>query len=118
MVYTELTPIDVDLNGDIDPTYAAADSGDGNTFRNTGREIIHIINGGGSTCNLTIPTPTTASGGLLIEDKTYAILTTEEIFIGHLDPALFNQPASGVDAGLTRLEYDFTTSVTVLILRN
>ncbi len=118
MVYTELTPVAVDLNGDIDPTYAAADGGDGNSFRNTGREIVHIINGGGSTCNLTIPTPTAAPGGLLIEDKTYAILTGEEIFIGQLDTALFNQPPSSVDAGLVRLEYDFVTSVTVLILRN
>ena len=118
MVYTELTPIAVDLNGDIDPTYASADGGDGNSFRNTGREIVHIINGGGSTCNLTIPTPTAASGGLLIEDKTIAILAGEELFVGQLDPALFNQPSSSVDAGLCRLEYDFVTSVTVLVLRN
>jgi hypothetical protein len=118
MAYTELTPVSVDLNGDIDPTYAAATLTDGDMFRNTGREVIHVINGGGSTCNLTIPTPTTAGGGLTIEDKTYAILTGEEIFIGQLDPALFNQPASSADAGKVYLEYDFVTSVTVLVLRN
>ncbi len=118
MPHTLLAPVAVDLNGDIDPTYAAADSGDGDQFRNTGREIVHLINGGGSTCNLTIPTPTTAGGGLTIEDKTYAVLAGEEIFVGQLDPALFNQPASSADAGNVYLEYDFVTSVTVLILRN
>jgi hypothetical protein len=118
MVYTELTAIDLDLNGDIDPTFAAATLTDGNSFRNTGREMVYIKNGGGGTIVVTIPTPTTAGGGLLIEDKTYTLLTTEEIVIGQLDPALFNQAASSVDAGLTRLEYDIVTSVTVAIFRN
>ncbi len=118
MAYTLLAAVSVDLNGDIDPTRAAATLTDGDQFKNTGREVINIVNGGGSTCNLTIPTPTTASGGLLIEDKTYAILAGEEIFIGQLDPALFNQPPSSADSGNVYLEYDFVTSVTVLILKN
>jgi hypothetical protein len=118
MAYTELTLITLDLNGDIDPTFTAATLTDGNSFRNTGREMVYIKNGGGGTVVLTVPTPTAASGGLLIEDKTYTILAGEEIVIGQLDPALFNQPASSVDAGLCYLEYDVVTSVTVAIFRN
>lgn len=118
MAYTELTLIPVDLNGDIDPTFTAATLTDGNSFRNTGRELVYIKNGGGGTCNVTIPTPTVAGGGLAIEDKTYALLTGEEIVIGQLDPALFNQPPSSVDAGLCYIEYDVVTSVTVAVFRN
>ncbi len=118
MAHTLLTAVSVDLNGDIDPTYAAADSGDGDQFKNTGREIIHIKNDGGGTIVVTIPTPATASGGLLIEDKTYTLLTTEEIFIGQLDPAIFNQPPSSADAGNVYIEYDIVTSVTLAIFRN
>jgi hypothetical protein len=118
MAYTELTPVAVDLNGDIDPTYATATLTDGDMFRNTGREIIHLINASGGTIVVTIPTPATAGGGLTIEDKTYSLLTTEEIFIGQLDPALFNQPPSSADAGMVYIEYDDVTSLTVLILRN
>ena len=118
MAYTELTLIPLDLNGDIDPTYTAATLTDGNSFRNTGREIVHIKNDGGGTVVVTVPTPSVAGGGLTIEDKVYTLLTTEEIFIGQLDPALFNQPASSVDAGLCYIEYDVVTSVTVAIFRN
>ena len=118
MAYTLLTAVSVDLNGDIDPTYAAATLTDGDQYKNTGREIIHIKNDGGGTVVVTIPTPTTASGGLLIEDKTYTLLTTEEIFIGQLDPAIFNQPASSADAGNVYIEYDGVTSVTLAIFKN
>ena len=118
MAYTLLTPVIVDQNGDIDPTYAAATLTDGDQFKNTGREIIHIKNDGGGTVVVTIPTPATVSGGLTVEDKTYTLLTTEEIFIGQLDPAFFNQPASSADAGNVYVEYDVVTSVTIAIFRN
>ena len=118
MAYTLLTPVSVDLNGDIDPTYAAATLTDGDQYKNTGREIIHIKNDGGGTVVVTVPTPATASGGLTIEDKTYTLLTTEEIFIGQLDTAIFNQPASSADAGNVYIEYDDVTSVTLAIFKN
>ena len=118
MASTLLTPVKVDLNGDIAPTYAAATLTDGDQFKNTGREIIHIKNDGGGTVVVTIPTPATASGGLTIEDKTYSLLTTEEIFIGQLDPALFNQPSSSADAGNVYIEFDVVTSVTLAIFKN
>ena len=118
MAFTLLTPVSVDLNGDIDPTYAAATLTDGDQFKNTGREIIHIKNDGGGTVVVTIPTPATASGGLTIEDKTYTLLTTEEIFIGQLDTSIFNQPPSSADAGNVHITYDVVTSVTLAIFKN
>jgi len=100
----------------LEPTYTAATLTDGERFRNTGKEFVHVINGGGSPCLVTVPTPAQISG-LDIEDRVVTVPAGEDRMIGTFEPGLFNQPAGGTDAGECYVEYDQVTTVTVAIIR-
>jgi len=115
MAYTALTVQVISKDG-LEPTYAAADSGDGDRFRNSGKEFIHVVNGGGSPCVVTMVTPATIRG-LDIEDKTVSVPAGEDRMIGTFEPGLYNQPAGGTDAGNTYIEYDQVTTVTVAVIK-
>ena len=113
MAYTQLTVYGPTIGG-TEPTYASATLTDGDMFKNSGNEFIHVKNGGGGAVAVTIPTPKTIKG-LAIEDKVVSVPAGEERIIGRFDPGLYNQ--SGADAGMCYIEYDQVTSVTVAVFR-
>ena len=115
MAYTSLS-IQTVAKAGLEPTYVAATLTDGDRFRNSGKEFIHVINGGGGAVAVTVPTPATISG-LTIEDKIVSVPAGEDRMIGTFEPGLYNQPAGGTDAGECYLEYDQVTSVTVAVIR-
>lgn len=113
MAYVNLTTQVISKNG-IVPSYVTATLTDGNKFTNTGKEFIHVINGSGSSINVTMPTPAQVAG-LDIEDKVIAIGAGVDTMIGPFEPGYYNQ--SGADKGKTYVEFSAITSVTVAILR-
>ena len=115
MAYTELTVQPIAAAG-ITPSYASATLTDGDMYRNTGREFIHIVNGGGGACTVTLPTPRQVQG-LDVEDPTVVVGAGAEAMIGPLDPTTYNQAAGQTDAGKTYIEYSTVTSVTVGVFR-
>ena len=115
MAYTSLTIQTVSKSG-LEPTYTAATLTDGEMWRNSGKEFIHVINAGGSPCVVTVATPATISG-LAIEDKTVSVPAGEDRMIGTFEPGLYNNPASGTDAGKIYVSYDQVTTVTVAAIR-
>jgi len=115
MAYTVLTAQPVTISGLV-PSYAAATLTDGDQFRNSGKEFIHVINGGGSPCVVTVPTPATIKG-LTIQDKTVSVAAGTDRMIGTFDPGLYNNPAGGTDAGYCYVTYDQVTTVTVAVIR-
>lgn len=81
-----------------------------NTYqvRNDGKTFLHVINGGGTECNVTIDTPGNV-GGLAIAQQTVAVpATTGDVMIGPFPPAIYNDPSGDLN-----VTFDFITSVTV-----
>jgi hypothetical protein len=115
MAYNSLS-IQTIIKDGLEPVYGTATLTDGDRFRNSGKEFVHVINGGGSPCLVTIPTPATISG-LDIEDKVVTVPAGEDRMIGTFEPGLYNQPAGGTDAGELYVEYDQVTTVTVAVIR-
>jgi len=115
MAYNSVS-IQTVIKDGLEPTYAAATLTDGDRFRNTGKEFIHVINGTGTPCLVTVPTPAQVSG-LDIEDKVVTVPGNEDRMIGTFEPGLYNQPAGGTDAGDCYVEYDQVSSVTVAVIR-
>ena len=115
MAYTAIT-IQAVVKTGLEPTYAAATLTDGDRFRNTGKEFLHVINAGGSPCLVTVPTPATISG-LLIEDKVVTVAAGTDEMIGTFEPGLYNNAAGATDAGEVYVTYDQVTSVTVAVIR-
>jgi len=115
MAYTSIG-VQVVVKTGLEPVYVAATLTDGDRFRNTGKEFIHVINGGGSPCLVTVPTPATISG-LLIEDRVVTVPAGEDRMIGTFEPGLYNNPSGGTDAGECYVEYDQVTTVTVAVIR-
>ncbi len=116
MAYNAITPQIVIKDG-LEPTYTAATASDGDRFRNTGKEFIHVINGTGTPCVVTLLTPAQVSG-LDIEDKLVTVPGNEDRMIGTFEPGLYNNPAGGTDAGEMYVEYDQVSSVTVAVIRS
>lgn len=116
MAYIDLTTQVISKSG-IVPTYAAATLADGNKFRNTGKEFIHVVNAGGSACIVTMVTPAQISG-LDIEDKIVTVAAGSEQMIGTFEPSLYNQAAGATDAGKTYIKYNQVTTVTVAVIRS
>ena len=115
MAYTDLTT-QIVVKGGLVPSYAAATLTDGDKFRNSGKEFIHVVNAGGSPCVVTMPTPATING-LLIEDKTVSVAAGTDAMIGTFEPGTYNQAAGATDAGYAYVEYDQVTTVTVACIR-
>ncbi len=115
MAYTDLTVQTITKDG-LNPTYASATATEGDMFRNSGKEFIHVVNASGGSINVTVATPATISG-LAIEDKVVAVPAGEDRMIGTFEPALYNQPAGSTDAGKTYISYSAVSSVTVAAIR-
>ena len=95
----------------VTPNYTGLNDSDTFGFRNGGTEILHIANGSGNTATITLVTTKVVDGNE-VADKEYTIEDGKAIFIGGLDPAVYNDgdgyatftcdQASGVEAAVLR----------------
>ncbi len=116
MAYTDIAT-QIIIKGGLEPAYVAATLSEGDKFRNTGKEFLHVINGGGANpCVVTMVTQAQIKG-LDIQDKTVSVPFGEDRMLGPFEPGLYNQATGQTDAGKTYIEYDQVTSVTVAIIR-
>lgn len=83
----------------------------GDVFTNTGRQIIEIVNGGGSDIVLTIVTPGTYKGKGIADDAN-TVPAGGRRHYGPFDPEIYNNAS-----GQVALAYSAVTSVTVAILQ-
>jgi hypothetical protein len=88
------------------PTYAAANA-DGHQFRNSGRSILHVKNGGGGSINVTILTPGSADGNA-VADKVVAVPAGQERMISLKNRGVYQQAD-----GWTLVDFSGVTTVTV-----
>lgn len=95
----------------LEPAYTAANA-DGHAIANTGKEVLHVKNGGGGSINVTAVIPGTVDGQA-IGDRVVAVPAGEERIIGPFPGTIYDQP------GTTDMHVDFSgvTSVTVAALR-
>jgi len=88
----------------------------GDTFANSGSEIVYVKNGSGSSINVTIVSQGTCSFGLaanVAHDKVIAVAAGATKLIGPLDKSRFNDPTTL----LTKIVVSTVTSVDLAILR-
>lgn len=88
------------------PTYAAADSVNGQQFYNDESTFLHVKNGGGGSINVTLNTPGTVDG-LAVGDLVVAVGAGAEKMIGPFPPGIYN------NSGYVYVDYSGATSVTV-----
>ncbi len=96
----------------LEETTVAAET-DGNSWNNTGKEILHIINGA-TDCIITVDTPRGVDGQVTTS-RTVTCTANEERFIGPFPPEDFNQRGSLGD--IVHVDYDVITNVTVAVIR-
>ncbi len=93
-------------------TMASAAAG-GDTFTNTGIELLLIINGSGSPITLTVTTPQTvdSEADLAVADLAIVIPAGEQHLIGPFPKAHYNNSSDQVS-----LSYSAVTSVTLAVI--
>lgn len=104
-----MTVIDVTTAGVVS-AYASANDGD--VFANTGKEFLHVKNGGGGSITVTITpartsTSTPAFGDLTKAAVSVAVAAGAEKMIGIFEPHPFNNTS-----GQVVVNYSGVTSVT------
>lgn len=105
----DLTVQVISLAG-IAPSFVAAD-GDGDAFLNSGREYLHVKNGGGSSVTVTIDSVADCNQGF-DHDPEVSVPAAGERLIGPFPKARFNDPNEKV-----QVSYTGVTSVTVAVVR-
>ena len=111
MARTALSAIEIITDtGNVNPTFDAAHV-DGNSFVNTGKEFLVVKNNNAGTLTVTIQTPQTVSG-LAVAERTVALLTTEEGYIGTFTKSLYDQTT-----GEVYIDTDIQASVTLMAFR-
>ncbi|MFR9796633.1 hypothetical protein ACL02U_12115 [Streptomyces sp. MS06] len=96
----------------LDPTYAAASAG-GDKVKPGKTTFVHVINGGGASITVTLPTPGNYYGSVANPDLTVTVGASGEQMIP-VPPTPF---ADASDSGLASITYSDVTSVTVAALR-
>lgn len=86
---------------------------DGNSWNNTGKEILHVVNGATDSV-VTIDTPR-GPDGQGVTERTVTVSASSEKFIGPFPPEIFNQRGSLGD--IVHVDYDSVVNVTVEVLR-
>lgn len=104
------TPQVIVLAGII-PTLVAAEAG-GDEFVNSGRDFLHIKNGGGTAIDVTINSQVNCNQGIDHDAVVSIPATTGEKFIGPFPKDRFNDAA-----GKVQITYSGVTSVTISIVR-
>lgn len=74
----------------LNNTPASVNASDGNYFANDGRVFLHVINGSGSSINVTVGTPGSVDG-LAISDLVVAVPAGDERMIGPFPTNIYNQ---------------------------
>lgn len=105
-----LTVQATDLENGLEPTYASA-AGGGDQFANTGKEIIHIKNGGGGAITCTVDAPNACNHGAL-HDMAVSVGAGEDWILGPFSKARFNDSSDFV-----QITYSGVTSVTIAIVQ-
>jgi len=111
MPRVELSVQPLGRNG-INPSFGAAET-DGNSWRNTGREFLHVKNGATAVV-VTVVTPRTVDGQA-VTSRTVTVPASAERMIGPFPPSIFNQGGSAGD--VVHVNYDDVTNVTVGVFR-
>lgn len=96
----------------LEPAYVAAEA-DGNSFNNTGREMLHVKNGATDVV-VTVQVPRTVDGQA-VTARTVTVPATEERMIGPFPPSIFNQ--GGALGDVVHVDYDDESNVTVGVIR-
>lgn len=93
-------------------TYAAATAGaGGDTFRNGGKERLHVRNAGGSPCVVTVHRPQTCNFGFSHDTgTTVSVPAGQDRTLGPFDKT-YNDGSGNV-----KVTYDQVTSVTVAVI--
>jgi hypothetical protein len=91
----------------IVPSYDAGDAVNGHEFANNGKTFLHVKNGGGSSINVTIPTPGSVDG-LAVAERIVAVAAGAEKMMGPFPTATYNQAG-----GLVYVDLSDATSVTL-----
>lgn len=112
MARTSLTPQQVVTSG-LEATYTAANV-DGHMFAPGESRMLHVVNGGGSSINVTVQAEYTRDG-LALPDRVVAVPNGEDRFIGPFDRETYAQ-RSGNDRGKVYVDFSAVTSVTVALL--
>lgn len=86
---------------------------EGHAFENNGKAILHIRNNAGSPVDVTIRSGYVRSG-LKLADRVISVAAGASIFVGPLDPQVYNQTDGG--AGQVYVDYSATEGVTVAVL--
>lgn len=115
MARTNVTVLETDPNGIIDPTTVdvALHATDGAMFTNNGDTRVWVNNSGAGAHVVTVVTPRTVEG-LAVADKPYTIPAGKTALIGPFDPTTYNQP-SGADAGKAYINADGTQSEVLIV---
>ncbi|MFP5515467.1 MAG: hypothetical protein ACLGJC_20575 [Alphaproteobacteria bacterium] len=97
-------------------TYSPASS-TGDSFTNTGAEVAHVKNGGGSSIIVTVKSRNTTPdvpgyGPVSKPDRTITVPAGSDRLIGPFPPKAFNEAATG----RVSLTFSSTTSVTAAVI--
>lgn len=95
-------------------TPAASASAGGDSFVNTGRELLVIKNGDVAPHTVTFVTPMTVDGQA-VADKAVVVTNAHEMIIGPFQPSIYND--NGQAGGNISFTYDAVTSVTVQVIK-
>lgn len=112
MPRTALTVTTTAKTGTVQPALVAVDAVNGNSFANTGREIITINNGAGAPITVTFVTTLTYSG-YAIADEVQTVTNGTAKDFGPFDTALFNNAVDGT----LGVDYSSGTTITARVTR-
>ncbi|HYW89248.1 MAG TPA: hypothetical protein VFB50_15865 [Chloroflexota bacterium] len=114
MARTQLAVTTTAAGGTTLPAAVAVDQANGNSFTNTGREMIEITNGAASNINVTFTTNGVYSVGSVqyaIADLVVLVVNATTKVCGPFDKALFNDGAGNVD-----VDWSSGTSITARVI--
>ena len=114
MVATPMTPAVTAAAGTVLAAPAAVDGSNGNSWTNTGREIIEITNGAASAITATFVTTGTFDVGTVayaIADLSVAIAASTTKVCGPFEKALFND-----DDNLVTVSWSSGTTITARVI--
>ena len=93
------------------PVYTAASAG-GDTFNPDSRSFLHVKNGAGTVCTVTITALGSGPGGNPVANRVVTVPATSERMIGPFDPSGFADVNNNA-----AVAYSAVTTVTVGMLR-
>lgn len=114
MARTAFTVVTSAAAGTVIPAPAAVDAANGNSFLNSGREMIEITNGAATPITVTIVTNGTYVVGSAIypiADLAVTVVNATSKVLGPFDKTLFNDPD-----GLVQLDWSSGTTITARVI--